>query len=89
MPFCACTGNPDRSRTARLYKYIHALLCISGTILYGTCSVRSQLDLYFIVYKNIENVSCEYDGWVVETQLCKLRDTSDTLVGRACAMFYL
>ena len=26
---------------------------------------------------------------MVETQLSKLRDTSDTLVGRACAMFQL
>ena len=23
----------------------------------------------------LKNVSCDYDGWVVETQLCKLRDT--------------
>ena len=26
---------------------------------------------------------------MVETQLCKLRDTSDALIGRACAMFQL
>ena len=26
---------------------------------------------------------------MVETQLCKLRDTSDTFIGRACAMFQL
>ena len=39
--------------------------------------------------KKSKNVSCEYGRWVVETQLCKLRDTSDTLVGRACAMFQL
>ena len=38
------------------------------------------------VIKILENVSCEYDRWVVETQLCKLRDTSDTLIGRACAV---
>ena len=36
-----------------------------------------------------KNVSCEYDRWVVETQLCKLRDTSDKLIGRACAVFQL
>ena len=42
-----------------------------------------------VFYKKIlKNVSCEYDRWVVETQLCKLRDTSDTLIGRACAMFH-
>ena len=37
----------------------------------------------------IEKRSCEYDRWVVETQLCKLCDTLDTLIGRACAMFQL
>ena len=42
--------------------------------------------IYF--YKKLKNVSCEYDGWVVETQLRKLRDTSDTLIGRTCAMFH-
>ena len=41
------------------------------------------------VIKNWKNVSCEYDQRVVETQLCKLRDTSDTLIGRACDMFQL
>ena len=39
--------------------------------------------------KILKNVSCEYDRWVVETQLCKLRGTSDTLIGRACAMLQL
>ena len=42
-----------------------------------------------IFYLKLKNVSCEYDRWVVETQLCKLRDTLDTLTGRACAMFQL
>ena len=42
-----------------------------------------------LCFRLTKNVSCEYDGWVVETQLCKLRDTSDTLIGRACALFYL
>ena len=40
-------------------------------------------------HKKLKNVSREYDRWVVETQLCKLRDTSDTLIGRSCAMFQL
>ena len=39
--------------------------------------------------KILQNVSCDYDGWVVETQRCKLRDTYDTLIGRTCAMFHL
>ena len=44
---------------------------------------------FFFQIKILKNVSCEYGRWVVETQLCKLRDTSDTLIGRACAMFHL
>ena len=40
-------------------------------------------------YIKLKNVSCEYDRWMVDTQLCKLRHTSDTLVGRACATFQL
>ena len=43
----------------------------------------------FFFNEKMTNVSCEYDRWVVETQLCKLRDTSDTLIGHACAMFHL
>ena len=42
-----------------------------------------------IYYKKLKNVTCEYDRWVVETQLCKLRDTLDTLIEGACAMFQL
>ena len=30
----------------------------------------------------MKNVSCNDDRWVVETQRYKLRDTSDTLIGR-------
>ena len=37
----------------------------------------------------MKNVGCEYDRWVVETELCKLRDTSDTLIWCACAMLQL
>ena len=39
-----------------------------------------------IFIKILKDVSCEYDRWVVETQLCKLRDTSDTLIGSACTV---
>ena len=35
-----------------------------------------------------QNISREYDQWVVETQLCKLRNASDTFIGRACAIFH-
>ena len=48
-----------------------------------------QLSFHEKNYKKLKIVSCEYDRWMVETQLCKLRDTSDTLIGRACAMFQL
>ena len=44
---------------------------------------RGNTDSVFLI--KVKNVSCEYDRWVVETQLCKLRDTSDTIIGRACA----
>ena len=44
--------------------------------------------MWDVFIKILENVCCEYDRWVVETRLCKLRDTSDTLIGRACAMFH-
>ena len=37
-------------------------------------------------FRLMKNVSCEYDRLVVETQLSKLRDTSDTLIGRVCAI---
>ena len=40
-------------------------------------------------YKKLKHASCEYDRWVVNTQFCKLRDTSDTLIWRACAIFQL
>ena len=43
------------------------------------------MTFFNFLYNNLKNVSCEYNRVVVETQLCKLRDTSDTLIGRACA----
>ena len=49
----------------------------------GNCS-RYDFFSFFSKIKMLKNVSCQYDRWAVETQLCKLRDTSDTLVGRAC-----
>ena len=51
-------------------------------------SADSQLPKNNTKKKN-KNASCEYDRWVVETQLRKVRDTSDTLIGRACEMFHL
>ena len=50
-------------------------------------AIRSRYGL--LCFRLMKNVSCEYDRWEVETQLCKLRDTSDTLIGRACAIFHL
>ena len=40
-------------------------------------------------FKKLKNGSCEYDRWVVETQLCKLRDTTDVLIARVCAVVHL
>ena len=40
-----------------------------------------------LCFRLTKNVSCEDDRWVVETQLRKLRNTSDTLIWRACAIF--
>ena len=42
-----------------------------------------------LCFRIMKNVSCEYDRWVVETLFCLLRDTSDTLIGSACAIFHL
>ena len=50
---------------------------------------REKMPRMTSFFLKLKNFSCEYDRWVVETQLCKLRDTSDTLIGRACAMFQL
>ena len=65
-------------------------------LMYHACKVEfqpfnrshSQLTFFnfYFVFKKIlvlKNVSCEYDRWVVETLRCKLRDSSDTLIGRA------
>ena len=37
---------------------------------------------WLLCFRLMKNVSCEYDRRVVETQLCKVRDTSDTLIAR-------
>ena len=36
----------------------------------------------------MKNVNCEYGRWVVETQLCELRDRSDTRIVRAYILLY-
>ena len=55
---------------------------------YSTKTLTNPPPYIYYFIKILKNVSCEYDRWVVETQLCKLRGTSDTFVGRACAMFH-
>ena len=53
------------------------------------CSTKAIRNGYgLLCFRLMRNASCEYDQWVVETQLCKLRDASDTLIGRACAIFH-
>ena len=71
-----------------LESYVVSLaICAARWLVYDVLFLCLFLKTFFC--KKLENVSCEYDQWVVESQLCKLRDTSDTLVGRACAMFPL
>ena len=51
------------------------------------CSMNAIRNGYGpLCFRLMKNVGCEYDRWVIESQLCRLRDTSDTLIGRACAM---
>jgi len=69
------------------YEYVAVVTPPKFRVTWATSWGRLQGLVDFI--KILKNVSCEYDRWVVETQLCKLRDTSDTLIGRACAMFQL
>ena len=50
------------------------------------CSMKAIRNGYgLLCFRLMKNASCEYDRWEVETQLCKLRNTSDTLIGHACA----
>ena len=43
----------------------------------NTPSIKVTIRVVFWSHfiKILQNVSCDYDGWVVETQPCKLRDT--------------
>ena len=53
------------------------------------CSMEAICNGYgLLCFHLTKNVSCEYDRWVFETQLCKHRDASDTPIGRVCAIFY-
>ena len=50
------------------------------------CCMKAIRNGYgLLCFPLMKNVSCKYDR-MVKTQLCKLRDTSDTLIGRACAI---
>ena len=69
------------------YEYVAVLKAPKFRVTWATSWGRLQGLVDFI--KMLKNVSCGYDRWVVETQLCKLRDAEDTLIGRACAMFHL
>ena len=74
-------SSPIRKCPTSTWKYAHNLQ-------FAVFVVRVQ-QYFEVFYKKLKNVSCEYNRWVVETQLRKLHDTSDTLIGRACAMFHL
>ena len=61
-----------------------------GSACQTECSIKAIRNGYGLIrFRLMKNVSCEHDGWVVQTQLCKLRETSDTLIGRACVIFHL
>ena len=54
------------------------------------CNMKAIRNGYgLLCLRSMKNISCEYDRRVVEAQLCKLHDASDTLIGRACAIFHL
>ena len=55
------------------------------------CSMKEAIHNGYglVCFSLMKNESCGYDQWVVETQLCKLCDTSDTLIGCACVIFHL
>ena len=54
------------------------------------CSMKAIRNGYGLLrFRSTKNLGCEYDRWVVETRLRKLRNTSDTLIGRACSLFHL
>ena len=44
--------------------------------------------LAFVFIKNRKTSAVSTTDWMVETQLCKLRGTSETFVGRACSIFH-
>ena len=62
--------------------YIYVRLVLSSYLLFCCiCFVRCLVYHMLFVLLKQKNVSCEYDRWVVEAQLCKLREVfSDTLV---------
>ena len=77
---------PDHTLHIHIIRFIstHMPLNRPGT----KSSTHVQSDKVLTMF-NLKNVSCEYNRWVVETQLCKLRDSSDTAIGRACAQLHL
>ena len=42
-----------------------------------------------LCFRLMKNVRCEHDRWVAETQHCKLRDPSDTLIDWARLCYYI
>ena len=63
------------------YEYVAVVVPPKFRVTWATSRGRLQGLVDFV--KLLKNVSCEYDRWVVETQLCKLRYTEDTLIGCA------
>ena len=67
------TCYPKREETISLHRVI-AYIYVRG--------------LCHFILLNLKNASCEYDRWVVETQLCKLRDITAVHYRRTAVVLY-
>ena len=63
------TADPSSKKNGGMHMFV------GRTRSYGESSTKKNGRTYRYSIKILENVSCEYNRWVVETQLCKLRDT--------------
>ena len=64
-------GSFDRDIKSKL-----KILSLEVDSAHTECSIKAIGNGYGLLrFLLMKNVSCEYDRWVVETQLCKLRDS--------------
>ena len=83
----------NRNKNALLFSASVAVSIVLRSILYVLLLLNIYGSTWYvmvvhfmgcILYKIEKRQLWEYDRWVVKTQLCKLRDTSDTLIRRSC-----